>query len=147
LVWLTQPFAADHSDLVLVARRKERLDQLAEELARQYGISARVLVNDLADPVAPTPIYPELATAGVEVDVLVNNAGSGVAGRLNDLPLPRQLEMVQVNAMALTHLTRLLLPAMFQRGRGGILYVGSLAGFQPGPYMAVYYATKAYFSR
>ena len=78
------------------------------------------------------------------MDVLVNNAGFGAAGPVADLPLERQLDMIRVNVAALTHLTRLFLPGMIQRRSGGIFNVGSTAGFQPGPYMAVYYATKAY---
>ena len=78
------------------------------------------------------------------VDVLVNNAGFGAVGPVATLPLEKQLEMIQVNVTSLTHLTRLFLPGMIERGRGGILNVGSTAGFQPGPNMAVYYATKAF---
>ena len=81
---------------------------------------------------------------GITVDVVVNNAGFGAMGTVADLPLDRQLEMIQVNVVALTHLTRLFLPGMIKRKRGGILNVGSTAGFQPGPNMAVYYATKAF---
>jgi uncharacterized protein len=103
-----------------------------------------VVANDLADPAGPQALFDALAAAGLTVDVVVNNAGFGSVGAVADLPLQRQLDMLQVNVMALTHLTRLFLPAMIERRRGGILNVGSTAGFQPGPYMAVYYATKAY---
>jgi short-subunit dehydrogenase len=102
------------------------------------------LAKDLADPHRPQAIFDSLDSEGVTVDVLVNNAGFGAAGTVADLPLERQLDMIRVNVAALTHLTRLFLPGMIQRRSGGIFNVGSTAGFQPGPGMAVYYATKAY---
>ena len=102
------------------------------------------MAADLARPDAPQAIADELAREGTGVDVLVNNAGFGAMGPFAELDAARQVEMVQVNIAALTHLTRLLLPGMIGRGRGGVLNVASTAGFQPGPFMAVYYATKAY---
>jgi uncharacterized protein len=141
---LAKLFAADRSNLILVARSADKLEALAEQLRRQHGIDVRVISKDLAAPDAPQQIFETLAQASVAVDVVVNNAGFGYRGACADLPLQRQLEMVQVNVAALTALTRLFLPGMLERNRGGILNVGSTAGFQPGPYMAVYYATKAY---
>jgi short-subunit dehydrogenase len=141
---LARLFAADKSSLVLVARRKERLDELATELRGKYGIDVRVVAADLGRPDAPEEIADTLARDGVTVDVLVNNAGFGAVGAFAQIDAARQVEMVQVNVAALTHLTRLLLPGMIERGKGGVLNVASTAGFQAGPYMAVYYATKAY---
>ncbi len=141
---LAKLFAADKSNLVLVARTQEKLDQLAAELRRDQGVAVHVLAKDLADPQSPQAIFDALAAQGVTVDVLVNNAGFGAAGPVASLPLEKQLHMIQVNVTALTHLTRLFLPGMAERRSGGILNVSSTAGFQPGPYMAVYYATKAY---
>lgn len=141
---LARCFAGDRSDLVLVARRQEVLERLAAELRQRHGVGVRVLARDLADPASPASIYEELCAEGVTIDVLVNNAGFGAAGSFAEVPLERQLDMLQVNVMALTHLTRLFLSGMLQRGRGGILNIGSTAGFQPGPYLAVYYATKAF---
>jgi uncharacterized protein len=141
---LAQLFAADKSHLILVARRRDKLEQLANQLRQAHGVEVHVLGKDLADPTAPQAIFDELASRKLEVDVLVNNAGFGAVGPLAELPLEKQMQMVQVNICALTHLTRLLLPGMIGRGHGGVLNVGSTAGFQPGPYMAVYYATKAY---
>jgi short-subunit dehydrogenase len=141
---LAKLVAADGSDLVLVARRKHELDQLAGELSQQHGVEARVIPADLADPAAPASIFEELSANRIQIDVLVNNAGFGAEGKFAELPLARQMNMVEVNVTALTHLTRLFLPPMLKQGRGGVLNVGSTAGFQPGPYMAVYYATKAY---
>lgn len=140
---LTRLFAADHSNVVLVARSQDKLELLAEELRRD-GVKVSVLPTDLADPAAPQAIFDQLTGHGITVDVVVNNAGFGAMGTVADLPLGRQLQMIQVNVAALTHLTRLFLPGMIERKRGGILNVGSTAGFQPGPNMAVYYAGKAF---
>jgi uncharacterized protein len=141
---LAHLFAANKSRLILVARRQEKLTALAEELHQSHGIEVTVLPHDLSDPAAPQAIFDDLTGRGLVVDVLVNNAGFGAVGSVAHLPLERQLKMIQVNVVALTHLARLFLPGMTERRRGGILNVGSTAGFQPGPNMAVYYATKAY---
>ena len=141
---LARLFAAEGSDLVLVARSGERLRELAAALEREHGTRAVALEKDLSDPAAPRAIHEELARAGIAVDVLVNNAGFGARGPFAELPLDRQLDMVQVNVAALVRLTGLFLPGMRQRGRGGILNVASTAAFQAGPLMAVYYATKAF---
>ncbi len=141
---LAHCFAADGSRLVLVARRRGALEALAGELQNAHKIQTQVLTVDLSRPDAPERIFAQLQSGGVRVDVLVNNAGFGAVGPFAQLPLAQQLEMVQVNVTALTHLTRLFLPGMLERGRGGVLNVASTAAFQPGPLMAVYYATKAY---
>lgn len=141
---LAKLFAADKSNLVLVARSQDKLEALAETMRREHGVEALVLPQDLADPAAPQAIFDRLTSQGIAVDVVVNNSGFGSVGSVADLPLDRQLNMVQVNVVALTHLTRLFLPGMVERRRGGVLNVGSTAGFQPGPNMAVYYATKAF---
>ena len=141
---LAKRFAADKSDLVLVARRQERLDQLAAELRERHGVAVRTLAADLARPSAPQELFDRLAGDGVTVDVVVNNAGFGQVGPVAEIPLERQLDEVRVNVLALLCLTRLFLPGMLQRGRGGVLNVASTAAFQPGPFLAVYYATKAF---
>jgi len=141
---LAKLFAADKSNLVLVARNGEKLDQLAAELRKTHGVEVRVLPKDLADPQSPQAIFDALVAENVRVDVVVNNAGFGAVGSVATLPLERQRDMIEVNIAALTQLTRLFLPGMIERGSGGILNVGSTAAFQPGPYMAVYYASKAY---
>ena len=141
---LARCFAADGCRLVLVARNTTALQSLACELQQTHKIEARVLTADLSLPETPKHIFEELRKAGVTVDVLVNNAGFGALGAFAELPLQRQLEMLQVNINALTELTGLFLSGMIQRGRGGILNVGSVAGFEPGPGMAIYHATKAY---
>ena len=141
---LARCFAADKSNLILVARTREALEKLAGELRGQHGIQVQVIVADLSRPEAPQEIFEETGRAGVVVDVLVNNAGFGLHGAFSELPLKRQGEMIQVNVAALVELTGLFLPAMLRQHRGGILNVGSVAGFVPGPYMGVYYATKAF---
>jgi short-subunit dehydrogenase len=141
---LARLFARDGYELVLVARRAVVLEELAAELARERKVGIRVMPIDLADPAAAQRLYEGLQREGVTVDVLVNNAGFGMQGAFAALPVERQLQMIHLNVTALTALTRLLLPHMLEGGRGGVLNVGSTAGFQPGPYMAVYYATKAY---
>ena len=112
--------------------------------AGQHQIETLVLTADLSRPETPARVFKELQGRGIAVDVLVNNAGFGAQGMFAGLPLRRQLEMIQVNITALTDLTGLFLPGMIERDRGGVLNVGSVAGFLPGPGMAVYYATKAY---
>lgn len=141
---LARLFARDGYHLVLVGRRADRLERLGAELAAGHGIRYRVVGADLASPDAPGAIAETLKQAALPVDVLVNNAGYGLIGRFADTDLAAELRMIQVNVAALTHLTKLLLPAMLARGRGRILNVASTAGFVPGPFMAVYYATKAY---
>jgi short-subunit dehydrogenase len=141
---LARLFARDGYALVLVARRGSVLEELATELSRDHGVAVRVMPIDLAMPEATTKLVKSLQAAGVNVDVLVNNAGFGMQGAFAALPLERQLQMIHLNVTALTALTRLLVPSMLERAGGGVLNVGSTAGFQPGPFMAVYYATKAY---
>ena len=130
--------------MLLVARNTPALESLAAELRRDWKIEVTVLTADLSLPETPKRIFAELSAQQVSVDVLVNNAGFGAHGAFAELSLSRQLEMLQVNITALTELTGLFLPGMIQRKRGGILNVGSVAGFQPGPGMTVYYATKAF---
>jgi hypothetical protein len=122
-------------ELILVARSADKLRALAKELG-----GAKVIVADLAKPEAPQKVFD----AAGRVDVLVNNAGYGLAGPFSETDLARELEMIQVNIVALTHLTKLFLRPMVARNSGNILNVASTAAFQPGPLMAVYYATKAY---
>lgn len=131
---LARLFARDGYRVILVARSEEKLRRYASELGGEY------LVADLTRPEAPREIYDKVG----DVDALVNNAGFGMLGPFVAGDEQRQIEMLQVNIVALTHLTRLFLPAMVKRGSGAILNVASTAAFQPGPLMAMYYATKAY---
>jgi short-subunit dehydrogenase len=137
-------FAADKHDLVLVARRKDRLEALAGELRPAHGVRVEVVSVDLATPDGPARLFEEVGRLGLQVDFLVNNAGFGASGAFADLELSRELEMIQVNITSLVVLTRSFLPAMIARRSGRILNIGSTAGFPPGPFMAVYYASKAF---
>ncbi len=136
--------ARDRHDLVFVARNRDRLETIARGLKEEFGVAVTILATDLSDPAAPDSIGKHLADRSLPIDILVNNAGFGTYGLFAKAPLEMLIEMIRVNIMALTHLTRLLLPAMLERRRGRILNVASTAAFQPGPLMAVYYATKAY---
>ena len=141
---LAELLAADGHDLVLVARQRQKLEQLSGLLRQRHATSSLVVEVDLARPDAARAIVDRLAADGLTIDILVNNAGFGVLGPFAERDLDRFLAMIQVNVVALTALTRLLLPGMIARRRGRILNVSSTAAFQPGPLMAVYYATKAY---
>lgn len=141
---LARLFAAGGYDLVLVARSAGKLEELAAELRDRHGVAARALEMDLARPESPEELYRDLAGAGVLVDVLVNNAGFATYGAFVETDLGKELEELQLNVVTLTHLTKKFLPGMMARRRGGVLNVASTAAFQPGPLMAVYYATKAY---
>lgn len=141
---LARAFAAGGYDLVLVARSAGKLEQLAGELRDRHGVAVRVLAKDLTAPGAPDEIFQELEGAVVAVDALVNNAGFATFGPFAGTDLASELEEIQLNVVTLTHLTKRFLPGMLARRRGGILNVASTAAFQPGPQMAVYYATKAY---
>jgi short-subunit dehydrogenase len=141
---LARLFAADGHDLVLVARSEEKLKLLAEELGAKHNVRAGVIPSDLSRPDAPREIFDALEREGVRVDALVNNAGIGSWGLFAETDLKQELELLQINVVALTHLTKLFLPAMIARGRGYVCNVASTAAFQPGPLMAVYYASKAY---
>jgi short-subunit dehydrogenase len=137
-------FAGDGHDVVLVARRRERLEALARELEAKHGVRAHVIPLDLAGPDAVSALTGALAERGLTIEFLVNNAGFGSAGAFSELAPARASEMIQLNVAALVGLTRALLPGLLARKRGRILNIGSSAGFQPGPYMAVYYASKAF---
>lgn len=141
---LARRFAAGGHDLVLTARRDDDLRQLASELSDAYKAACHVLPADLTDPAAPRRLFDDLTARGLVADILVNNAGFGVYGPFAGADPDRLLDMLRVNVLALTHLTRLVLPGMVERGRGRVLNVASTAAFQPGPLMAGYYATKAY---
>jgi hypothetical protein len=141
---LTKLFANDHYNLVLVARSAPKLAQVADELQRQFGISAKSIPLDLTAAAAPQFLFDQLQSEGIAVDILVNNAGYGVFGEFAKVSLEDTLGQVQLNITALTHLTKLFLGPMIERHSGKIMNVASTAGFQPGPLMAVYYATKSY---
>jgi uncharacterized protein len=141
---LAKLFAADHYDLVLVARDAARLAEFANELQQQFGINNKPFPLDLAATSAPQFLFDQLSREKIAIDVLVNNAGYGKLGAFSEVSGENSLEQIQLNIVALTHLTKLFLGPMLARKSGKILNVASTAGFQPGPTMAVYYATKAF---
>ena len=124
---------------MLAARRKDRLDELAAELG-----NARAVAIDLSKPGAAAEVMSDIERSGEQVDLLVNNAGFGLIGRFAELDAAREREMIDLNIGALTDLCRAVAPGMIARRSGGILNVASTAAFQPGPKMAVYFATKAF---
>src|SRR4051812_9158007 len=140
---LTRELARHGHDLVLSARSIEALRELADDL-RRIGVETTVIGADLSMQGATAQLADELERQGLSIDVLINNAGLGGLGRFDRIDPARIGEMLQVNIVALTELTRRLLPDMIARGHGRIMLVGSVAGFQPGPGMAVYFASKAY---
>jgi hypothetical protein len=141
---LSKIFARDGYNLILVSRNEEALHKLATQLHTEHDVLARVIAKDLAAPNSPQEIYDQLQKESIVVSVLVNCAGLGLAGKFSETDLSTELRMIQVNIVALTELTKLFLKDMVRRREGRILNVASTAAFQPGPLMAVYYATKAY---
>jgi hypothetical protein len=141
---LAKVFARDGYNLVIVARSEGKLTELAGQLQREQDITVKVMAKDLSDPAAPEEIYRELQQAEIPIEVLVNNAGFASYGLFTEIDLTTELNMIQVNVTALTHLTKLFGREMVKRKSGKVLNVASTAAFQPGPLMAVYYATKAY---
>lgn len=138
-------FAREGYNLVLVARSEDKLSQLANELKTKHNVQVRVMARDLSSITAPQEIFDTLTADGIQIDVLINNAGFAAFGRFaTETNLADELQMMQVNMIALTLLTKLFVKPMVERGSGKILNVASTASFQPGPLMAVYYATKAY---
>jgi hypothetical protein len=143
---LAMLFSANGYNLVLIARNRERLAKVADELVNRHGVQAKMLVKDLAAPAAPSEILAEIRAQEITIQVLVNNAGSGLKGAFAQTALQAHLDIIHVNVNALVQLTRLFLPPMVAAGTGRILNIASTAAFQPGPLMAVYYATKAFVS-
>lgn len=137
-------FAREGYDVVLVARDADRLGAVAGALRGAYGTAATVLPLDLTAPGAPEALVGALRSQGIEVDVLVSNAGIGAYGSFAQSDVEQLRSMLRLNVVVPTVLARLLLPAMLERGRGGIINVASVASFVPGPGMAAYYATKAH---
>jgi short-subunit dehydrogenase len=141
LAWL---FARHRNDVVLVARREERLREIAAEIEAETGVTAHVIVADLAAEDGARRLYEELRSRGIEIEYLVNNAGFGTFGPFAETDPDRTMDLVRLNIAALTELTALFLPHMVERHSGRVLNVASAAAFQPGPLMATYYASKAY---
>ena len=135
-------FAEDGYRLVLVARNKEKLEEMAREFKREYDVFVKIMVADLSRAKAAKEIFDSLQGSNIEIEVLVNNAGFGGFGKFWERELQEELEMIRVNVTSLVSLTRLFLPKMIEAGEGKILNVASMAGFLSGPFMATYYASK-----
>jgi short-subunit dehydrogenase len=143
-VALATQLASEGTHLVLTARRRDRLDALAQKLQQSHGIRTEVFTADLARPEAPQQIYEFTRTKRLEIDLLINNAGFGQYGELTTVEPQRLLDMVQLNCLAVVHLTRLYLADMVARKRGDVLILASVASFQAVPYISTYAATKAF---
>jgi short-subunit dehydrogenase len=141
---LARQLAAEGANLVLTARRLERLESLAGELKARHKIEAKVFAADLSRASAPGEIFRFTETNRIQIEVLVNNAGFGKYGEFPRVDVERLLEMVQVNIAAVVHLTHLFITPMVERGGGYVLIVSSTAAFQPVPYISTYAATKGF---
>ena len=136
--------ARENNDLVLVARREDRLKAVAAEALKLGSSKVEVIASDLGKPDAAVGLYQEVTRRGIEVDCLVNNAGFGTHGIFHKMPLEREIEEINLNIVALVSLTRVFIEGMVARRHGTVINVASTAAFQPVPYMATYAATKAF---
>ncbi|MCK5096814.1 MAG: SDR family NAD(P)-dependent oxidoreductase, partial [Desulfobacteraceae bacterium] len=141
---LSKIFAKNGYNLVLVSRTKQKLEAIAEELESKHGIQAKVIPKDLSKSIAPQELYDEIASDGIEITVLVNNAGFGLHGKFVDLSIDKQMDLIQLNITSLTMLSKLFGADMVRRRSGRVLNVASTGAFQAGPFMSTYYASKAY---
>lgn len=141
---MARVFSGIGHNVVLVARRRDRLESLAEDLRKRDGSLVEVIEADLADPGAPQAVSDAITQKGITVHTLVNNAGFGLGGNFLDRPIDEHMKLIDVNIGALTRMCHLFLPGMLERRQGGIINVASTAAFLAGPHMASYYASKAY---
>jgi len=136
--------AKDGIDLILVARRKALLDELAAQLTQDFGVNVHVIAQDLSDTDAADKVFEFVQQSGLEIDILVNNAGFGTHGVFDELDLERELQMINLSCRLPVALTHKLLPGMKKRNRGAIVFLSSVAGTMPVPFMATYSATKVF---
>lgn len=141
---LAHEFASNGYNLIGVARNKQKLDEMASEIQEKHGVQVSLIAKDLARDGAAQEVYDEVKQMNRTVNILVNDAAVGQRGNFVDISPERYSELIHLNVMTMTHLTRLFLKDMTDRNEGKILNLGSIAGFQPGPLVAVYHATKAY---
>ena len=141
---LADVFASQGHDLILVARNREKLDATASSIQQRFRVQVLGLTEDLADPLGPARLYQAIRERDLQVEYLVNNAGAGVFGRFATTDLDTELKIIQLNVTSVVDLTKRFLPSMIERRSGRILNVASMAAFVPGPWMSVYYATKAF---
>lgn len=136
--------AAKGMNLILVARSDEKLRALAQQLSQQHGVHAHVMPADLGVAGAAARLLQACTSQGLNVDLLVNNAGSGTFGLFEEIPAERDRQLIQLNIAAVSDMAHAFIPPMLQRGSGAVINLASSAGFQPTPYFAVYGATKAF---
>lgn len=136
--------ASKGNDLVIVARRKEKLEELKAEFEKKFNVKVKIIAKDLSKPKAASEVFNEIKKEKIVVEYLINNAGFGGIGKFHEREWEKDLDMINLNVVALTTLTRLFLTEMVKRNKGKILNVSSTASLMPGPMQAVYYATKAY---
>ena len=139
-----EKLAAKNTNLIIVARSEDKLNALAKDLQEKFNIQVNVIVNDLIQPSAAREVYDATQAQGLTVDLLINNAGFGDYGEFSQTDGDRQVQMVQLNNVALVDLTHKFLPQMRERGSGSIINIASIAAFQPIPYLSVYAASKAF---
>ena len=131
-------------DLILVARREDKLKELKQDIEQKFKVNVEIIAKDLSDLKAPQEVYNEVIQKGIQVEYLINNAGFGALGKFHELELERQISMINLNVTSLTALTHYFTPSFVKRNSGKILNTSSTASFMPGPLQAVYFATKAY---
>ncbi|AJA47334.1 3-oxoacyl-[acyl-carrier-protein] reductase FabG [Clostridium pasteurianum DSM 525 = ATCC 6013] len=141
---LAKVFASHTYNIVLVSRSVEKMKKLAKELTNKYKIKVHVIAQDLSKTGAAQELFHEVIDRNLQVDILVNNAGIGAVGLFHHMKMEKDIEMLQLNIVTLTEITKLFSKKMIERGYGKILNVASTGSFAPGPFIAVYYATKAY---
>lgn len=136
--------ASGNINLVLVSRNKEKLDQLRKELQEKYGIKVWIFAHDLSNPDTLPELIDEIDSLGLEINILINNAGTGDFGKYLETSPGKEIEMINLNILSLSYLTKIFYRRMVHAGNGRIMNLSSIAAYMPGPYMTVYYATKAY---
>lgn len=141
---LAKLHAKNGDDLILVARSEKKLEQIKKDLEESYNIKVYIIIRDLSVISSTTKLYEEIKEKKLNVDYLINNAGFGNFGEFSETNWQKEIGMINLNITALTHLTKLFLKDMLSKGNGKIMNVASTAAFQPGPRMAIYYASKAY---
>jgi short-subunit dehydrogenase len=141
---LAEEFASHGHDLILVARRRDKLEATGRQIHEKFGAEVVCLSEDLTDPDGPRRLHEAVVARGLDVHFLVNNAGVGLYGTFATTDLEAELKMIQLNTTSVVDLTKRFLPAMIERRSGRILNVASTAAFVPGPWMSIYYATKAF---
>jgi uncharacterized protein len=137
-------FAKDGHNLVLVARNQNKLTLIKKELCEKYGVQVKIIVKDLSLTYSAIELFDEINRSNIKINIIVNNAGIGCNGLFHEIDIEKDLEMINLNTLSLTYLTKLFVNEMIKEGGGKILNVASTGAYQPGPYFAVYYATKAY---